>query len=148
MTGTSLRERQDALIAALRGGEYEQGRRRLRRGDAFCCLGVACDLYKKETGVGAWQPVLPKSTEPHEERAYRFASPGTDGDAAYLPPYVKEYFGFHNGSGSTLYVDSPADHELGLANLNDHGGKTFTEIADVIEENRHKYFKTEEGARD
>lgn len=43
-------------IKALRGGKYKQARGFLRRnGDAerFCCLGVLCDLYRKEEG-GAW----------------------------------------------------------------------------------------------
>ena len=32
-------------IAALRSGEYQQGRERLKDGDNFCCLGVACDIH-------------------------------------------------------------------------------------------------------
>ena len=36
------------LIAALRSGKYEQGHDQLRNGNAFCCLGVACDLYNKD----------------------------------------------------------------------------------------------------
>ena len=31
-------------IEALESDQYEQGRGRLRTGDAFCCLGVACDV--------------------------------------------------------------------------------------------------------
>ena len=33
-----------AWVAALRSGKYQQGRGALRKGDTFCCLGVACDL--------------------------------------------------------------------------------------------------------
>jgi hypothetical protein len=29
-------------VAALRSGEYEQGKNELHRDDKFCCLGVAC----------------------------------------------------------------------------------------------------------
>lgn len=32
-------------VAALRSGEYEQGRDCLRENNTFCCLGVACDIY-------------------------------------------------------------------------------------------------------
>src|SRR5687767_3496429 len=32
-------------VAALRSGEYQQARMRLRNGDAMCCLGVLCNLY-------------------------------------------------------------------------------------------------------
>ena len=34
-------------IAALRSGEYQQGRERLKDGDNFCCLGVACNIHPK-----------------------------------------------------------------------------------------------------
>jgi hypothetical protein len=40
-------------VAALRSGEYKQGRGQLRSEDRFCCLGVLCDLHAKETG-GGW----------------------------------------------------------------------------------------------
>lgn len=40
-------------VAALRSGDYEQGRGYLHRG-GFCCLGVACDLFIKETGRACW----------------------------------------------------------------------------------------------
>ena len=35
-------------VAALRSGKYKQGRGALRKGDTFCCLGVACDLIDKD----------------------------------------------------------------------------------------------------
>ena len=43
-------------VDALRSGEYKQTRGALRGDDEgnepkFCCLGVACDLYAKETNV-------------------------------------------------------------------------------------------------
>lgn len=42
-----------AWVAALRSGEYEQGKGQLRHIDAFCCLGVLCDIAAKH-GVGVW----------------------------------------------------------------------------------------------
>lgn len=41
-------------VAALRSGEYEQGRELLREGNRFCCLGVLCDLHAKQT-KRAWE---------------------------------------------------------------------------------------------
>lgn len=38
-------------IAALRSGEYRQGKHYLREGSRFCCLGVACNLIDP----GAWE---------------------------------------------------------------------------------------------
>lgn len=42
-----------AWIRALESGEYAQGSGHLKRGDAFCCLGVACNLAAAD-GVGRW----------------------------------------------------------------------------------------------
>lgn len=36
-------------VAALRSGEYQQCRFFLKKENSFCCLGVACDIYAKET---------------------------------------------------------------------------------------------------
>ena len=35
-------------VAALESGEYDQTAGRLRNGDSFCCLGVACELAVKD----------------------------------------------------------------------------------------------------
>ena len=37
-------------MTALESGDYKQGRDRLRDGDDFCCLGVACDLSDSLNG--------------------------------------------------------------------------------------------------
>lgn len=46
------------LTANLRSGEYLQGRHALRPtrkdNNGWCCLGVGCDLFRKETGKGEW----------------------------------------------------------------------------------------------
>src|SRR5690242_16385148 len=43
-------------VDALKSGEYTQGQFVLRSfEDTYCCLGVLCDLYAKETGKGNWQ---------------------------------------------------------------------------------------------
>jgi hypothetical protein len=39
--------------AALRSGEYKQGRHGLRDGDRYCCLGVACDVLDPKGWDGA-----------------------------------------------------------------------------------------------
>lgn len=45
-------ENMKAWVAALRSGEYKQGRSCLRSADGtFCCLGVAGDLYAKVHNV-------------------------------------------------------------------------------------------------
>jgi hypothetical protein len=40
----------ESWCEALESGKFEQGRTRLRDGDRFCCLGVACDM----SAAGEW----------------------------------------------------------------------------------------------
>lgn len=42
-------------VAALRSGEYNQGRYTLRSRDGFCCMGVLCDLIDPE----GWEEPVP-----------------------------------------------------------------------------------------
>jgi hypothetical protein len=35
----------ETWVRALRSGEYEQARHVLQKGEKFCCLGVACDIF-------------------------------------------------------------------------------------------------------
>ena len=42
-------------LTALRSGEYRQGHDVLRANGKFCCLGVLCDLYRKESGGPRWK---------------------------------------------------------------------------------------------
>lgn len=42
-------------LDALASGEFQQATKRLNAGDnQRCCLGVACDVYMRETGNGHW----------------------------------------------------------------------------------------------
>ena len=114
-------------LAALRSGQYEQTIAVLRNNEGYCCLGVLCDLYAKETGV-EWftnnddftmhgnDNVLPYEVRvwadlPHEHGKY--VEVMTDEDGATDPPY-------------------PAHPSL--TELNDRWGYDFHQIADVIEE--------------
>jgi hypothetical protein len=99
-------------VSVLRSGEYQQTQGRLRTDNGFCCLGVLCDLYGKEHNV-EWEPGC--------DNHYEF-----QGNNASLSLYVVEWSGLE---GSNPYVDGGKTLSL----LND-SGKTFEEIADVIEE--------------
>lgn len=93
-------------VAALRSGEYEQGRNFLFRNGRHCCLGVLCDLYTKETGI-AWNPT---STQ-------------------VLPVEVVRWSGV---SDSNPGIDF-RDHIRRLADINDSGDYDFPAIADLID---------------
>jgi hypothetical protein len=43
-------------LKALSSGEYKKTSGQLHNGetDGYCCLGVLCDIFHKQTGEGAW----------------------------------------------------------------------------------------------
>jgi hypothetical protein len=99
-------------IAALESGEYQQGRAALNRGGAFCCLGVACDLFKDELGLIT-----------REKDSLTFY----DEFSGYPPGQVAEHLGLYN-----RYGRAAKDTGLNsLSELNDQG-KTFEEIVEAI----------------
>lgn len=92
-------------VAALRSGIYAQAVEDLRQGDAFCVLGVLCDLYEDETGED-----------------------GFDDDDDLPPSWVSKWAGVERNprlvySANTYY----------LTELNDVTRLTFSELADLIE---------------
>lgn len=108
-------------VAALRSGEYKQTKNKLRSEDAFCCLGVACDLFvngnKWET-YGYVTAKLDREVEGGSRPHCTFYS---------MPPAsIMEKMG--------LDIDVIADVHFisNLATKNDNG-VPFTEIADQIE---------------
>lgn len=95
-------------VAALRSGKYEQGKAALKTGDRFCCLGVLCDISQ----VGKFD----KNDCFKTESGIR---------TGYLSKEVEEWAGIKKISHPPIFK---------LILMNDTG-KTFTEIADNIEQN-------------
>lgn len=98
-------------LEALRSGEYQQAAGQLRDGNAFCCLGVLCDLASQSGAVRPWE-----------------GNGIIEDYGATLPPKVMDWAGLDN--------DNPQvrrnGHLWALGELNDNRA-TFAEIADVIE---------------
>lgn len=93
-------------VKALRSGDYEQGKFALRtRDNKFCCLGVLCDLAH-EAGV-IESPVKDFSCYSYAGQSATAASP------------IRKWAGL--------------DDAVALIVANDREGKTFAEIADLIE---------------
>ena len=115
----------DKWIAALRSGEYQQTTSSLRDGDAFCCLGVLCDLHAKETG-GEWQD----GTYCH--------IPGDESlGVKVLPDSVIKWSGVlasNPVTGVPRLLGEVNPRCLTLAELNDFRAYTFDQIADQIEQ--------------
>lgn len=101
-------------VAALRSGEYQQGRHILHGTGRFCCLGVLCDIY----GLG----------ETTEQRIRQVTSSVC---RVYNNPVLTEFAGLDkhvnvSEKGYELLEDV-------LINMNDMDFKSFEEIADYIE---------------
>ena len=119
-------------VKALRSGKYKQGRGELREEDRFCCLGVLCDLSK----LGEWEEYNRMDHSFHyliEGQPYEEDADGCLPNAGYLPKPVAEWAGMKTVKGQ-LKNNSRYTHKIGntLALLND-SGKSFKEIADIIE---------------
>jgi len=107
-------------VKALRSGKYKQGKNSLRVDGTYCCLGVACDLYAKETGLGKW--------EFYEDVCLGFLI-GSNLEETTLPHEVKKWLGLRDCCG--LFIkDGKTDY---LTELNDARDYTFKEIADLVE---------------
>ena len=103
-------ELKDRWVGALRGDDYEQGRKRLRcNDDMYCCLGVLADIHDPSL----W-----------EEELDGWFYVDMEGE---LPSDMEELaLGQWNDRGT------PRDVEGHLIAMND-GGKTFDTIANWIE---------------
>lgn len=114
-----IKEKADLLVAALRSGDFKQTTGVLRNGDSFCCLGVACEIYRQNTGQGEWG---------HNEI---FVDHTGDKSFATMPAGVVEWFGAKDFNPNTsIELDGMPGQPL--ASLNDSGW-TFAQIADLIE---------------
>lgn len=127
-------------VAALRSGEYPQGHGALYVADdgedtGFCCLGVLCDLYAKETGLGQWRERTDYDGHTLTSRGFvSVNSHPVSGGAVGLPPYeVTEWAGLKDPSPQ--FFDG--QHQTSLVALNDGNSRVqrvgFAEIASAIE---------------
>lgn len=103
---------QTKWLAALRSGEYQQGKYELYADGTYCCLGVAnkvCNLQEES-------------------------------ESSLLCTY--EDMGLYSDSGAVKNVSLYGDGEyLSLVELNDTRQWSFSKIADFIEENAENVFK-------
>ena len=99
---------------------YEQGKYALRSvDDRFCCLGVLCDLYQKETGEGSWKTGI-------KGQNYLYVY---EGQNHFLPSGVCDWAGIENENGHYYKSGSGSS----LTDQND-SGCSFNAIAKIIEE--------------
>jgi len=116
-------------LEALRSGEFKQTTGTLRAGDSYCCLGVACEVARREGLVKAeWVKGTPVNPYINQDTFYFDEASGA------LPPSVSGYL-TNEDDPVTKVTASDDDCEYSgrtLSALND-SGMTFLEIADIIE---------------
>lgn len=111
-------------VKDLRSGAFPQGVGRLRSEAGYCCLGVACETYRRVTGKGEWKTY---DNVPSSMNMYFNAGESSAGDV--LPQEVREWLGFKQANPMF-----DVHGELTRASMmNDSLQMTFAEIADVIE---------------
>lgn len=121
-----LGPKQQEWVDVLRSGKYKQGKGRLHvknfdGTDSYCCLGVLCELNKDDLKV---------DVSYSGNRSY-------DGKYNFLPiQLVIQYHMNNDGCSSTKTWANDISH------LNDNG-RSFGEIADIIEANPSEYFNQE-----
>lgn len=115
-------EARAAWVAALRSGEYKQGRKCLRKDDRYCCLGVACELHRLHEGGPEWN-----LRAVGEHSSYK-------GETACLPVSVQRWLGVSTFWGRFAGTT--------LADVNDKG-YPFSKIADLIETAPKDLFRQE-----
>jgi hypothetical protein len=120
LDGTPIDETQfKQWIAALRSGEYKQGRRRLQDGeDSYCCLGVACKLVIKNPSYSFNRLV---GSYPDDQNGSPEWLKGINDDFM-IREIVKVDVGY----------DSIMARKI--SQLNDAHTHTFSQIADLLEE--------------
>lgn len=123
--GSMNPEIKEKWVAALRSGEYKQGRGTLKYTDrddnaAYCCLGVLCEVAVKEG-------VLSSPTTPAMYGDWYY---GAEEEQSALPVVVQDWAGL-TGPGRLLTSVEGAHSLIGL---NDELRLSFEQIADVIEE--------------
>ena len=111
------KERVQLLVDALRSGKFTQGRMVLRIDQAYCCLGVACEIYRQETGAGSWQDA--------RQYAKSFVVAGEE-SVTQLPDPVANWYGFGD--------QNPRLQEFNSAIFANDDGRSFRLIADDFEE--------------
>ena len=105
-TKEEQKEHRQEWIKALRSGNYKQYGSKLKTGDSFCVLGVACDI----SGLHEWEDYI------YNDRR------------SVLPHDVMDYYGIKAQNGS--YIEDFAYTSLIYL---DSTKISFDDIADVIE---------------
>ena len=121
------------LAEALESGWYKQTRYTLKSGDSYCCLGVACELYRLATGDGVWREPEPIQYDDQGRPINCFNDVGESGfllkngdyRAGKAPGSVAAYYGWKDGDPE-LTIGKQVDN---ASAYNDVDRRPFPDIA-------------------
>jgi hypothetical protein len=115
-------------IAALRSGEYEQGRGSLCRNGRYCCLGVACAVIEKH-----FPALMPRETNDENGEC------SWHGRTEVLPDAAQLILGMRSAGGATKNGMKITKYPS-LIEENDWCRTPFSTIADFIEQHPEALF--------
>ena len=130
MSQMNRAEARAAWVAALRSGQYKQGRGYLANKGQFCCLGVACELAIAD-GVKVKRKDRPSGVKEY------------DGITGTMPLSVRQWLGLKYSDGAYKTDDGYHEENRNLACLNDNG-YGFEAIAQLIESHPKGMFVADE----
>ncbi len=125
-----LTEPQQKFLEALRSDEFTQTTNRLkdRVTGGMCCLGVACEVYRRETGRGRWIAF----------GLYGADSFMVEGETAinFMPSYVASWLGLreHEARKDPAIGRQPGGVVIYASYANDELDWNFSKIADGFQE--------------
>lgn len=125
------KEIKEKWVTALRSSEYKKGRGRLKdtRGQetTYCCLGVLCEIYLKETGNGKWEDT--------GLGLIRFVTGDSEDSTSgsILTPEVMAWSGIDTAHGTLPNRAPEGLHKLTFVN-DSTDERSFDRIAEIIEE--------------
>lgn len=109
-------------IETLESDKYKQTQRALCRGDSYCCLGVACEIFiESGNSLAKVKPLGDNSLASYDD------------NLGVCPEAVKSWLGLVDKYGTSTKKGAS------LVCLNDNG-RTFKEIAKILREKEDEYF--------
>ena len=116
-------------VDKLKNGGLSQTNSALKTPDGHCCLGVLCEVYSEEVG-GEWEENSIDNVDGEPLHCYSFLD-----SATVLPVVVMEWAELDETNPCVVVenYNTAQSYETSLAELNDDEGRTFEEIADIIE---------------
>jgi hypothetical protein len=120
-------------VAALRSAAYNQTSGQLKHGNAYCCLGVACDISK----LGKWD----EDTYTIGDIYTGYSNGEWEAEGSLLPKNIALEIGLETNPKLPIkpldwvqpkFLEEPVTPFVTLAKLNDDGFP-FDQIADLVE---------------